>query len=654
MISPANYYFSPSSISIKLNVNTGREGFTTSETCAVSVVAGAAIRVANEIRTQAGKMLTLGYNAQLGYRQFTFKGANTVFGYPGDKYIGAAICVYLCLDASNNASEGELIFLPYEVDYDGRILDKDFVAYESIVTETHEAYHSLANTNAENESGLAFYYIHIATISVPEDGKRDWDKKMQCGQLGTAKGYNEEGTGDLYKMFILEGNTIFAQNDLSFIAEKILLLLRMKVLGKSSNAEITSIATSESIPESGEFSGNDKSIVTSAALERYSTGRFLRKDEDDVAYGQITHKQMSIHEGGAQFGPAFAEGLTGFGGKIDGSGNAWLQGLRLTRFLEVPEIRYNRNEIIVGNLWRSPGAGIIQEVIPDYDSNGNRLMTGTIVLKLEEGEIGQIAIDDICQGIYHDEVNPSNNEEANYDDGRGNFKFAGFFTSYFRITEIIDTAKNSKFRYALRAVSARWTQTHHPYDAMHFAGYGNFTNKERQSSRYSTLTYERFLKDVDDWEIDENNIAAQFGDLSNLSIFGLKMEGYSAYLNNIYMSGVIKQFEMLPLRMEIDTQGDQFLAYGESLTVTCHVKKGWDDLTPEVVRWQVVRDSGDPADDAAWKLRDKVKNFAGTIELCHDEDATIDDLGNMNTLSTLFTFTAYLQDGNDTSFTLAI
>ena len=40
------------------------------------------------------------------------------------------------------------------------------------------------------------------------------------------------------------------------------------------------------------------------------------------------------------------------------------------------------------------------------------------------------------------------------------------------------------------------------------------------------------------------------------------MEGYSAYLNNIYMTGVIEQLENYPARIEIDTQGDNFLAFG--------------------------------------------------------------------------------------------
>lgn len=77
---------------------------------------------------------------------------------------------------------------------------------------------------------------------------------------------------------------------------------------------------------------------------------------------------------------------------------------------------------------------------------------------------------------------------------------------------------------------------------MTFVGYGSFSNEDRQTSRYETRTYQRYLTGVSDWEFTASNIAAQYGDLSNLSVFGINMTGYSAYLNNIYMSGVIHQF----------------------------------------------------------------------------------------------------------------
>lgn len=371
---------------------------------------------------------------------------------------------------------------------------------------------------------------------------------------------------------------------------------------------------------------------------------FLSKKYDDIAEGFITLKQ------GVQFGKSFASGVTGFGGKIDGGGAAELESLTLRRFLEVPELRYNRISVNVGNSWRAPGGGIIESVTPDYASDGSMLNTGTITLHLEGGEIGLVALDDICMGIFHDALTVDSNALVDSDDGIGNFKFSGFYTTYFRVTEIL-ADDNSSFRYAIRPVSDTWAEKHHPCAAMHFVAYGNFSDKDRQTSRYSTRTYERYLKDVAGWEFTENNIGAQFGDLSNLTIFGRDMRGYSAYLNNIYMSGVIEQFTLLPLRMEIDNQGMDALAYGESMLVTCTVWKGWDEVTDSVAGWKIVRDSGDETEDAAWNNSAKAQAFAGAIVIEHYTNYS--DLGEIG-ISTLFTITAYMTDGETTDFTLEI
>lgn len=363
-----------------------------------------------------------------------------------------------------------------------------------------------------------------------------------------------------------------------------------------------------------------------------SLAQFLRKDKDDLTPYMLTMMQ------GGQFGD-FSSGMTGFGGRIDGQGNGELERLIVRRFLEVPELRYNRVEVLIGDRWSAPGAGIVESVVPDTDTEGNLLTTGTITLKLEDGEIGTVAVDDICMGIFHDYADTGNNAPSSSDDGKGNFRFAGFATCYFRIIEILDTERNSKFRYMLRATSDSWPYTVHPYEAMHFVGYGNFTDKQRQTSNYSTRTYWRFLREVNTWEFGAANIGAQFGDLSNLSVFGINMSGYSAYLNNIYMSGTIEQNVPLPLRMEIDTQGDTTMAWGETLQVVCAVFRGWEELTGEVTGWSVTRDSGDAADDAAWQLKDKAKNFDGSLGISYKQEDN--DLGgNSLSSSTLFTFTA--------------
>ena len=269
--------------------------------------------------------------------------------------------------------------------------------------------------------------------------------------------------------------------------------------------------------------------TAAADYNAYSAKRalweFANKQFPDTFKGKMTF------DDGAQFG-GFASGMTGFGGIIDKKGNAEMQSLKLRGFLEVPELRYNRVEISMGDTWYAPSAGIIESV--DTEAQ-------TITLKLEEGEIGSPRVGDICMGIFHN-LNTSENATADYDDGRGNRRFAGFATCYFRITEELDTATYKTFKYQLRPASGTYPTQYHPAASMTFVGYGSFSNEDRQTSRYETRTYQRYLTGVSDWEFTASNIAAQYGDLSNLSIFGIKMRGYSAYLNNIYMSGVIQQF----------------------------------------------------------------------------------------------------------------
>ena len=488
----------------------------------------------------------------------------------------------------------------------------------------------------------------------------------------------------------------------------------------------------DSIAGGGQGTGGLNTQQIQSIIRSLGNQLFLSRTHNDTAAGLIGFLA------GAIFGASgFAEGLTGFGAKIDSMGRGYMESLTLRRFLEVPELRFNRAEIVLGDKWRSPGAGIIESVEPDYDADGNLLRSGTISLKLQDGEIGAVAVDDICMGYFHDYETPGNNAVSDIDDSRGNRMFAGFCTIYFRITEILDAGTNKRFRYVLRGVSDRWQYSFHPCEALHFVAYGNFTNKERQTSAYETYfhdyetpgnnavsdiddsrgnrmfagfctiyfriteildagtnkrfryvlrgvsdrwqysfhpcealhfvaygnftnkerqtsayetrTYRRFLVGVNDWEFTKSMVAMQDGDLSNLNIFGLDMTGYSAYLNNIYMTGTIEQLQIdAPVRIEIDTQGDNFLAYGESMEITCKVFKGWEDITDTVRQWAIRRDSGDTADDEAWNI--KHKDFNGSITIHNTKE--ISDLGNnsVTVVSTLFTITAT----NDTASVEAI
>lgn len=295
---------------------------------------------------------------------------------------------------------------------------------------------------------------------------------------------------------------------------------------------------------------------TNAYSARRAIWEFANKQAPDTFKGRMTFNA------GAQFGPSYASGITGVGGFINEKGAGELESLFIRRFLEVPELRYNRVGISVGDDWSAPGAGVIESVDKEQ-----KLVT----LKLEEGEIGAVAVGDICMGIFHD-FDPSNNATADSDDGRGNRTFAGFATVYFRITEVLGD-RNEQFRYELRPLSATFTKQIDPMESMTFVAYGSFTNTARRSSRYSTRTYQRYLRNVSDWEFTAENIAAQFGDLTNLSVFGIQMSGYSAYLDNIYLQGMISSLDKKAL---LDTRSKLFRLVGDNgVGVAFTPEAGW-------------------------------------------------------------------------------
>ena len=355
-----------------------------------------------------------------------------------------------------------------------------------------------------------------------------------------------------------------------------------------------------------ETPASDTTLYSSRKSER----EFLNKRRGGTVEG-ITRflKRQQLDEGFRT--SDFASGITGFGAQIDGRGAGELESLFIRRFLEVPELRKNRVGISVGDDWSAPGAGVIESVDKEQ-----KLVT----LKLEEGEIGAVAVGDICMGIFHD-FDPSNNATADSDDGRGNRTFAGFATVYFRITEVLGD-RNERFRYELRPLSATFTKQLDPMESMTFVAYGSFTNPARRSSRYSTRTYQRYLRNVSDWEFTAENIAAQFGDLTNLSVFGIQMSGYSAYLDNIYLQGMVSSLDKKVL---LDTRSKLFRMVGDNgVGVAFTPEAGWKQgklYDPETGQFQKefdieqidqtateAQDTANSADRKAQQAKDYIDN----------------------------------------------
>lgn len=636
---PKDYWISPEALYIELNAMGDPDYIQ------ASCVSGAQILV----------YVTgiISYDAGHNYQRWPIQISPTVFSTHSEKYLYVAIP-----RTTQDGSYAQIVFPSELVDIYG------------------------INAEGTQVGSEKYYYIFLQGIisSSGDNGanNRVWSQSLSTGVLASDEAISSiTKESEWYDYSTVSGLVTFLK-DLTMKAGTTFIQLFAKTIDVVSGGAINLAANSSiNFDTNGHINlGTDSSItfkgqgtVTGLAdndtdkrsedkivTPAYVDNKALSRVHADTASGHIgfldglSSDELSVMKKGVQFGEIFAEGLTGFGGKIDGDGAAQLDSLTLRSYLEVPELRFNRVSIQVGNRWRAPGGGIIDHVVIDCDENGNELYSGTAYLHLEEGEIGKVYEDDICQGIWHDGINPSENETDDFDDSKGNFKFSGFYTAYFRIDKVLSVngGTNNAFHYSLRN-DGKWKLFKHPASMMHFVCYGNFSNADRQQSRYSTLTYERYLTEVNTWEFSERNIAAQFGDLSNLSVFGLKMDGYSAYLKNIYMSGTIKQFEAIGRKMVIDQSLNGYMAPDETETVTVQIVDGYlQDHTNEY-NFKVERDTGDAASDAVWNAKPEHLNCGSVFNISFDDLHINAEHGG---ISTMFYVTA--TNGKDNAVTASI
>ena len=284
-------------------------------------------------------------------------------------------------------------------------------------------------------------------------------------------------------------------------------------------------------------------------IQDENEGMFLRKDKPDS-----TDYRIDFHDGITT--GHYVGGFLGDGAIIDKNGNAEMTSLKLREFLEVPELRFNRVDVVSGELWNAIAFGLIEEV-----DEVNQI----VKLKLEEGELSGMHLSDFCRGIFH---NLTDNETTPGIDSSGFDVMVGFRTSYFTPVELID---NAHFKYELKPGT-----TVHPCKSMKFAVYGNPTDKNRQASAYHTRTYTRYLRGVNTWKIEAKHISMQLGDLSNLIINGESLAEGSVYLNNVYFGGNVWNVP----GMDSGLKGQD--AYSVTLSTYSVVYNTKDGLTEQV------------------------------------------------------------------------
>ena len=401
---------------------------------------------------------------------------------------------------------------------------------------------------------------------------------------------------------------------------------------------------------------------------------FVSKLSDDVIHGFIEIMAGLKVNGGLNADESYARtkmvvgrflrGVVGSsqGVHIGADGSIYARSLYLDETLFVPSIQFNRAMVLLGVFIVAPAAGEIEKVEKDqavdeqgnllyhklsdegyslyYDDEGNETIepylerpvsttintgkpiygfTGWAELKLENGECGSLAVGDMLLGFWHnvdinseEDIDGTFNEELGYIVRDGNYALRGFSSVYFVVDAIDNFEMNGRrFHYTLRCASdSSWKQRFHPEVGMNFYGFGNMTNKERQSIHIITREYSLRLINKNWWTYNYDNVIEVNGKLDGFAMRAKNragqeyikwFSGYGRVGGNEYIFGSLDQFERVAYRMEINQSLGGSIAPRETELVSVRILSAYgEDVTERFTRLSVTRTTGDEASDAVW------------------------------------------------------
>lgn len=558
---PRDYWLSPNALHIE------RNAMSNPDYIQASCVSGAQILV--YIKG------VIGYDAGHNYRRWPLQASPTVFNTHTEKY------VYVAVPRDSTLSTAIVVYPSELLDIYGK------------------------NEQQQQVGSEKYYYIFLQGIlsSSGDNGtvQRDWleGHTVLTGYLSSDEAINAgPGEAEWFQYSTVDEIVTFLK-DLTMKAGTKFRELFAKAVTVVSGGYITFEGKTGSV--SG-IANADTSLESEADIvtPKYMDDKALSKRHNDKTDFDIELKNLRANGTIDVFGNLTAHNAITVGtynkgvegAHIDFYGNAEFESIVGRSFLEVPELRYNRTTITVGNKWQTKGAGIIERVWTGDNADNADLkaelsltsLEGVAKLKLEDGEVGAIALNDKCQGVFH--FLGKKNDPSTADSKDGNFHFAGFTTVYFLVKEIY-TAKtlpaavraqlddgeavseNQYFRYELRAATCadlpaedrnQWTDTSHPQPTMNFAAYANATDSDRQSSRLTTTTYQLNLAGMTDWTYTQDNIMLIIGWLDGFTFLQRiwdkdkkefmeatkELHGEGIATGNIYMWGKIDQFDRVP------------------------------------------------------------------------------------------------------------
>ena len=258
--SSTEHWIKPDAITINLN------HFGDPDYLQVSVLAGAVV--------MAFKQDVIGYNAAHNYRTWPLEAANTYLEN------SSAYNVYARLTRSEVNPQALVVYDPILRDIEGREItyDKD--------EETGEEKEILG----ESDPDYFFVFLGEISTSLSESGfsiLREWSVDFRFGTLDTNQFQNEEAGGEWTKMFRLNKVT-----DLIEVLKTFSNAVFKKLTIKRNDKEKVIIDLKRSIDNDEEVPVNDEVVPSAKYLHTITEERFLRKDKDDTASGNITFKKQ--------------------------------------------------------------------------------------------------------------------------------------------------------------------------------------------------------------------------------------------------------------------------------------------------------------------------------------------------------------------------
>ena len=508
--SSTEHWIKPDALTINLN------HFGDPDYLQVSVLAGAVV--------MAFKQDVIGYNAAHNYRTWPLEAANTYLE------TSSAYNVYARLTRSEVNARALIVYDTVLRDIEGRE-----------ITYAEDGSERLGEPNPE------LYYVFLGQISesIGSNGQskqRAWTIDFKTGSLDTSQYQNEEAGGEWRKMFRLNKVTDMIDVLKTFSSA----IFKKLFIDKKA---VTDVAVKAEVYEDEKVSDTilASTAWTNARIELIDD-HYLRKDKDDRSVGTVSSDK------GFEVGD-FVEGLIGGSGaqlyKDERTNKTILEVDKIygREELLVPKITYNCTDVVTGEMVQTFAFGEVKEVTTKDDG------TGTISLELLEDEYGTLDVGDFCRGIFHF----MEGNAMEYGEDKNKFpQYSGFSTAYFTPSEImVNEAGRMEFAYSLQEGTIT-----HPCKGMKFFAYGNPFDKKRQSIVYHTREYTRMLAGVTQWVIDpDKHIVKQDGNLDQLQIGGQKMEGYSSFQKNVYLTGSVIQFTP---QQQIELKGEG--AYSVSLS----------------------------------------------------------------------------------------